>query len=62
MERSELKGKHFDVWYQPCGKCGYDTAKSTLPKEGNKRCWKCGSPVKRDFSNRALKAEFRQTN
>ena len=30
----------YDVWYQPCEKCGYDTGKSTIPKEGNKTCWK----------------------
>lgn len=46
----------YDVWYKPCEKCGYDTGKSEIPKDGNKRCWKCGNYVKRDFSDRALKA------
>jgi len=45
----------YNVWYQPCERCGYDTAKSTLPKEGNKTCWKCGYSVERDYSERALK-------
>lgn len=45
----------YDVWYQKCEKCGYDTGKSTIPKEGNKTCWKCGNYVKRDYSERALK-------
>lgn len=45
----------YDVWYQPCEKCGYDTGKSTIPKDGNQTCWKCGNYVKRDYSERALK-------
>jgi len=45
----------YDTWYKPCDRCGHDTAKSTPPKEGNKRCWKCGDYVKRDYSDRALK-------
>ena len=45
----------YDVWYQPCEKCGYDTGKSTIPKEGNKTCWRCGNFVKRDYSDRTLK-------
>lgn len=52
MKRTE---QDYDVWYQPCEKCGYDTAKSTKPKEGNKTCWQCGSYVRRDYSERALK-------
>ena len=47
----------YDIWYQPCEKCGYDTAKSTKPREGNKTCWKCGNFIKRDYSARALKPE-----
>lgn len=47
----------YDIWYQPCEKCGYDTGKSTIPKEGNKTCWKCGNFVKRDYSARALKPQ-----
>ena len=45
----------YDIWYKPCERCGYDTGKSTKPKEGNKTCWKCGNYVKRDYSDRALK-------
>lgn len=45
----------FDVWYQPCTKCGYDTGKSSIPKEGNKTCWRCGNYISRDYSARALK-------
>ena len=45
----------FDVWYKPCTRCGYDTAKSTKPKEGNKTCWKCGNFVQRDYTDRTLK-------
>lgn len=45
----------YDVWYQPCEKCGYDTGKSTKPKDGNKRCWRCGNFLRRDYSDRALK-------
>ncbi len=45
----------FDIWYKKCERCGFDTGKSSEPKEGNKTCWKCGNYVKRDWSNRALK-------
>ena len=45
----------FDVWYKPCTRCGYDTGKSTKPKDGNKTCWKCGNFVQRDYTDRALK-------
>jgi len=45
----------FDVWYKPCTRCGYDTAKSTKPKDGNKTCWKCGNFIQRDYTDRALK-------
>ena len=47
----------YDVWYKPCEHCGADTGRSTSPKEGNKRCWKCGRMIKRDYSERALKSE-----
>ncbi len=47
----------YDIWYKPCSKCGYDTGKSTIPKDGNKRCWKCGDFVQRDYSDRALKSK-----
>ncbi len=43
----------FDIWYDPCGNCGYDTAKSTAKSEP--RCWKCGYKIHRDYSERALK-------
>ena len=46
----------YDVWYKPCKRCGYDTAKSTLPKKGNKTCWKCGNFIERDYTDRALKS------
>jgi len=45
----------YDVWYQTCKRCGYDTAKSSIPKDSNKYCWRCGEPIDRDFSDRALK-------
>jgi hypothetical protein len=45
----------FDIWYKPCTRCGYDTGKSTKPKDGNKTCWKCGNFVQRDYTDRALK-------
>jgi hypothetical protein len=57
--RSKTKPKRtlgdFDVWYKPCTRCGYDTGKSTKPKDGNKTCWKCGNFVQRDYTDRALK-------
>jgi len=51
----DKKLKDFDIWYKECDKCGHDTGKSTKPKEGNKRCWKCGNSVQIDYSDRALK-------
>lgn len=57
--RSKTKPKRtlgdFDVWYKPCTRCGYDTGRSTKPKDGNKTCWKCGNFVQRDYTDRALK-------
>lgn len=50
----------FDIWYMPCEKCGYDTARSVQPKNGIKTCWKCGSYVRRDYSERALKSNRRK--
>jgi len=35
----------FDIWYKPCKKCGYDTAKST--GKSKPRCWKCNSLIQR---------------
>ncbi len=43
----------FDVYYQPCKHCGYDTGKSRVLD--HPRCWKCGGSIQRDFSERALK-------
>lgn len=43
----------YDVWYKPCEKCGYDTAKST--KKSKPKCWKCGNYIYRDYGERALK-------
>ena len=45
----------YDIWYEPCGHCGYDTGKSV--KLANPRCWKCGRQISRDYSDRALRAE-----
>lgn len=47
------KMKDYDVWYQVCENCGYDTAKSTTKSKN--QCWKCGRRIMRDFSDRALK-------
>lgn len=48
----------FDVWYERCENCGYDTGKSR--KLDDPRCWKCGRPIKRDLSSRALKPSVRE--
>jgi len=45
----------YNYWLKPCQHCNYDGGKITSPKKGNNRCWKCGRPVQRDFSDRALK-------
>ena len=50
----EMKIGDFDIWYKPCESCGYDTGKSNI-SEPNKRCWRCGHLIHRDFSHRALK-------
>jgi len=50
-----MRSGDYDVWYRECDHCGYDTGKSSLPKEGNKRCWKCGRHITRDYSFRAIK-------
>ena len=50
-----MKLGDYNVWYKPCDRCGYDTGKSTKPA-GNKKCWKCGHYVSRDYSERALKS------
>lgn len=59
MNNENRKLGDFDVWYQPCEKCGYNTGKSSTPKEGNKTCWRCGNFIKRDYSERALKKELK---
>jgi hypothetical protein len=41
----------YDRWFKPC-KCGYDTARARLM--GIVKCWKCGSRLERDYSDRAL--------
>ena len=48
---------NYDIWYKPCEKCGYDTARSS--KERKPTCWKCGGYIYRDYSDRALKATKR---
>lgn len=45
----------YDIWYKSCDYCGFDTGKST--KKSEARCWKCGRPIKRDYSDRALKTK-----
>lgn len=52
-----MKLGDYDVWYKPCKNCGYDTGKSTKLRDNEdiKRCWKCGLPIERDYSERALK-------
>ncbi len=42
----------YDRWFKPCEKCGYDTAKAS--KRSPDKCWKCGSRISRDYSDRAL--------
>lgn len=49
-----MKIKEYDIWYEPCTKCGYDTGKSN--KKSPCYCWKCGNQIYRDYSDRALKA------
>lgn len=46
----------FDRWFKPC-KCGYDSAKAG--KNSRNRCWKCGTRLSLDFSERALKVNAR---
>jgi len=47
----------YDRWFKPCQNCGYDTGKAG--KNSEPRCWKCGRPIQRDYSDRALKAKFK---
>ena len=57
IDKTKKQFSDYDIWYKPCEKCGLDPGKSTLPKKGNKTCWKCGNPIKRDYSERALKSD-----
>lgn len=43
----------YDVWYEKCSTCEYDTGKSTVGSSNT--CWKCGHKLTRDYSIRALK-------
>ena len=52
--KPKRKLKDYDVWYEPCERCRYDTGKCPKTMD-NKRCWQCGNRVKRDFTDRALK-------
>jgi len=52
--KPERKLGDYDVWYKPCERCGYDNGKCPKPMD-NKKCWRCGNRVDRDFTDRALK-------
>lgn len=43
----------FDRWFNPCEKCGYDAGR--VGEKSEAKCWKCGSRLTRDYSERALK-------
>jgi len=47
----------YDIWYEPCKHCGYDTGKSR--KLEYPRCWRCGRLISRDYSDRALKKNIK---
>lgn len=47
------KIKDYDIWYKDCRSCGYKTGKSTSTTKA--KCWKCGSRIQRDFTERALR-------
>ncbi len=49
----------FDVWYKDCVKCGFKTGKATQKLDN--RCWKCGSRLERDFSDRAIKKQLKES-
>ena len=51
-----MKLGDYDIWYKVCKKCGFDTGRATI-RSGN-RCWKCGSYLQRDYSERALKKQL----
>lgn len=50
----QRKFADYDRWFEPCVKCGFDSAKSS--EKSTARCWKCGGHLSRDYSDRALKA------
>lgn len=43
----------YNRWFKPCENCGYDTGRAS--DRSKSRCWKCGRPIQRDYSDRALK-------
>jgi len=43
----------YDIWFKPCENCGYDTAKASAKSEA--KCWRCGSRISRDYTERVLK-------
>lgn len=47
------KLRDFDIWFKRCEKCGFNTGRASK-KSGN-RCWRCGSVLQREFSDRALR-------
>lgn len=54
-ERTDMKKMtlgDYDIWYEKCGHCGYDSCKKAKP---DPKCWKCGRKIHRDYSDRALK-------
>ena len=52
-----MKLSDYNRWFKPCSNCGYDTGKTS--KESPAKCWKCGRPIQRDYSERALKINSR---
>lgn len=47
----------YDRWFKKC-KCGFDSAK--VSEKSSNKCWKCGSILHRDYSERALKINSRK--
>lgn len=43
----------YDIWFKDCQKCGFKSGRKV--DKCDDRCWKCGSPIDRDYSDRALK-------
>ena len=52
----------YDYWLAPCEHCGHDEGASSPPKKGNHHCWKCGRRAQREYTERALKEEFKSQN